>query len=117
MGKLRLNPFSMPEAETEILERLLIEYGGPGLALFELAHAVETYVLASVLVSTAVPPATPSGLAIHLALCIAVVAVFTLVECIVARLRLDQALKFYAVYSTLLGLAGLILAALWGGIA
>ena len=120
MGKLWINPFSVPSAETEILEGPLVEYGGPRLALFELAHAVKTYVLASLLIDIFLPLGSLigglAGFAAHVLACLAVIAVFTLVETVVARLRLDQVLKLYAVYSGLLGVLGLLLALVWGGV-
>ncbi len=44
MGKLELPPFDAPEAETEIVTGALTEYSGRGLALFQLAKAVELVV-------------------------------------------------------------------------
>ena len=44
MGKLELPPFDAPEAETEIVKGALTEYSGRGLALFQLAKAVELVV-------------------------------------------------------------------------
>ena len=119
LGKLWVNPFSIPSAETEIMEGPLIEYSGPRLALFKMAHAAETYALASLTSVFLLGPALTGvpGIIVQLAACLVVVVVYTLVEVAVARLRLDQALRFYALYSSLLGALALALAVVWGGVA
>ena len=44
MGKLEIPPFDAPEAETEIVAGAMTEYSGRGLAIFQLAKAVEMIV-------------------------------------------------------------------------
>ena len=38
-GTMGVPPFDIPEAETEVLEGPLLEYGGPLLALFQIGSA------------------------------------------------------------------------------
>lgn len=48
-------PFDMPEAETEIAAGLLVEYSGKNLAMFYMADAVKTIVMASIVVALFFP--------------------------------------------------------------
>lgn len=38
-------PFDIPEAETELIEGPLLEYGGPLLAMFQITSAFKTFVV------------------------------------------------------------------------
>jgi hypothetical protein len=53
--KLRTNPFSLSNAEQEILAGPLTEFGGRQLALWELAHGLEWVALTGFVVTLAVP--------------------------------------------------------------
>ena len=44
-GTMGVPPFDIPEAETEVLEGPLLEYGGPLLALFQIGSALKTFVV------------------------------------------------------------------------
>lgn len=92
--KLRLNPFSIANAEQEILTGPLAEFDGPRLALWELAHALEWVALAGFIVTLAVPFRSPYWLVdvvafVLLSLC--VVPVLTLIGSATARLKIEQA--------------------------
>lgn len=95
--KLRMNPFSIANAEQEILAGPLTEYDGPRLALWELAHALEWVVLGG-LVAVLVLPL--QGLANHVAVPLFALATFALVPLLsilaagMARLKLSQATRF-----------------------
>lgn len=44
-GTMGVVPFDIPEAETELIEGPLLEYGGPLLALFQITSALKTFVV------------------------------------------------------------------------
>ncbi|MDO5537036.1 MAG: NADH-quinone oxidoreductase subunit H, partial [Desulfovibrionaceae bacterium] len=46
-GTMGVPPFDVAEAETEILEGPLLEYGGPLLALFQIGNALKSFVVLS----------------------------------------------------------------------
>jgi len=94
--KLRLNPFSVSNAEQEILAGPLTEFDGRRLALWELAHALEWAALAGFVVVLAVPLRSPlaSVNAVAFALLsLAVVVPFTVLASATGRLKLGQATR------------------------
>ncbi len=96
--KLRLNPFSVANAEQEIYQGALTELDGWRLGLWELNHAVEWVALSGLTVSLALP--WRSGLAVLDAAIFALLslAVVFLLACLAgatARLKVGQASRFY----------------------
>ncbi|MGB9640644.1 MAG: NADH-quinone oxidoreductase subunit H [Anaerolineales bacterium] len=53
--RLRLNPFSLPNAEQEIYSGAVTEFDGARLALWELAHALEWVMLSGLVICLACP--------------------------------------------------------------
>lgn len=116
-GKLLRVPFDIPEAETEIVAGPLTEYSGPKLAIWRLAYDVETIVVAGLLAAlffggptayvignTQIP-----GVVDFLIKTLAIVLLTTTLRNIMARLRIDQALKFYWTFAALLAIISLML--------
>lgn len=96
--KLRLNPFSVANAEQEIYQGALTELDGWRLGLWELSHAFEWVALSGLTVSLALP--WRSGVAILDAalfalLSVALVFLLAFVAGATARLKLGQASRFY----------------------
>lgn len=108
-AKLKSNPFSIPNAEHEIVAGGLIEYSGPLLGLFELAHALEVVVLTELFTILFVPmPASPiAALAVWIAVGLVVLMGLTLLAATTARLRLAQAFRFYWVWGGAMSVAAL----------
>ncbi len=119
-GKLLRVPFDIPEAHTEIVAGPLTEYSGPKLALFKLAHVIETFAIAALFSSLFLGGSLPitgfqfwvagielSGVAMLLLKCLVVVLFLTLVRASVARFRVDQALRFYWIVVAVLALLNL----------
>jgi len=109
-------PFDIAEAETEIMEGPFIEYSGPKLALFKYSHMVKLFVYCALFASLFVPWGSglvfPLNLGILLIKVLILVLLVTLVAATHARLRIDQALRYYA---TLLGVGFVaLLLALFG---
>lgn len=116
-GKLLRVPFDIPEAEQEIVHGPLTEYSGPKLAIWRLAYDIETIVVAGLLAALFFGGPTAhviSGIQIpgvvdFLIKTIAIVLFTTTLRNIMARLRIDQALKFYWSFAALLAIISLIL--------
>lgn len=102
-ARIKLNPFSIANAEHEIIADSHIEYSGPPLALFKLSHAIEV-VLLTELFAVIFIPATPwplVNLVVWLVAGILVLGGVTLLATATARLRLTQAFRFYWVWGGL----------------
>ncbi|WP_042690874.1 respiratory chain complex I subunit 1 family protein [Azospirillum sp. B506] len=103
-ARMKLNPFSIANAEHEIIADSHIEYSGPPLALFKLSHAIEVVLLTELFAVVFIPatPWPPVNLVVYLVAGILVLGGVTLLATATARLRLTQAFRFYWI---------------WGGIA
>jgi len=116
-GKLLRTPFDIPEAETEIVAGPLTEYSGPKLAIWRISYNAETIAVAALLVSLFLggPTAYTIGnvripaVVDFLIKTFLIVMLTTVVRNIVARVRIDQALKFYWTFGILLAAISLIL--------
>jgi NADH-quinone oxidoreductase subunit H len=94
--KLRLNPFSLANAEQEILAGPLTEFDGRRLALWELAHGLEWVTLSGAMVCLAVPVRSSSSWlnAVGFSfLSLLLVLLLTALESATARLKLPQATR------------------------
>jgi NADH-quinone oxidoreductase subunit H len=90
--------FSAPLAETEILEGFLIEYSGPLLALAELTHMLQTYIvlsLSSTLIASALSTGA-TGIIVHILLLLVFSLLTSFLDSAFARLRIGAAVKIYA---------------------
>lgn len=97
-AKLRLNPFSIPNAEQEIYAGALTEFEGPVLALWELAHGLEWVALIGLWVTLAIPLSGVSPLAgglLFVIVSFAIVPLLSLLASGTARLKLAQASRIY----------------------
>lgn len=113
--KLRLNPFSLANAEQEIYTGPTTEFGGPQLALWELAHGLEWVALTGLVVSLGLPLRTGFWLAdagLWAVLSLILVVVLTILAAGTARLKVPQAAHFYWRWGLGLAVLALILAML-----
>ena len=116
-GKLLRVPFDIPEAHTEIVAGPLTEYSGPRLAIWRLAYDVETIVVAGFLAALFFGGPTAyvigniqiPGVVDFLIKILAIVLLTTTLRNIMARLRIDQALKFFWTFVALLAIISLVL--------
>lgn len=113
-GTMGVAPFDIPEAETEIIEGPLLEYGGPLLALYQMGGALKTFVVLGLGVVLFFPGLIsdwwPLNLLWFLAKCLGLMLVsLTLVKAANGRFRIDQAFRFYVTVPTALALCSLVL--------
>jgi NADH-quinone oxidoreductase subunit H len=116
-AKLLRVPFDIPEAHTEIVHGPLTEYSGPKLAIWRLAYCVETIAVLGLLATLFLgAPATYAVGALvlppvvdFLIKVLALVFVTTLMRNVMARLRIDRALRFFWTYGLLLVAISLVL--------
>jgi NADH-quinone oxidoreductase subunit H len=113
-ARLKSNPFSIPNAEQEIVAGAHIEYNGPALALFELAHGLELVAVALLFGLLFVPMLhNPlAALAAYLAAALVLVVVTSLVAAATARLQIHRAFRFYWTWGAVAALACIVVAVL-----
>jgi NADH-quinone oxidoreductase subunit H len=111
-AKLKTNPFSISNAEQEIVAGAHTEYSGFPLALFELSHTLELVALVSLFVSLFIMPLISGWLAwlAYLVVSILLVILLTLLGTATARLKLNQAFKFYWGWGALAAVAAVVIA-------
>jgi NADH-quinone oxidoreductase subunit H len=111
-ARLKSNPFSIANAEQEIVAGARTEYNGLPLALFELSHGLELVALVSLFAALFLSPLA-GGLAawlVYLLVSLALVVLVTVVGTATARLKLNQAFGLYWSWGAALAVAVLIIA-------
>jgi len=110
--KLGVNPFSVANAEQEIYAGPTTEYGGPRLALWELAHGLEWVVLTGLWATLAFPVVTswPVHVAVFLIISFALVLAVAVIAAATARLKLAQAARVYWSWGLGVGALALVVA-------
>jgi len=118
-GTIGVVPFDMPEAETEIAEGPTLEYSGSGLAMLNLTGGLKVVVISALAVALFFPSTLGGFWLVNLLWfilkCIILVTLsITVVRATRARMRMDQAFKFYLIVPTGLALVSLVLTLLSG---
>ncbi len=113
-GTIGVPPFDVAEAETEILEGPLLEYGGPLLALFQIGSALKTFVVLSLGVVLFFPGTICDIWVINLVWFMVKVLIFmfiaiSLLRSATGRFRIDQAMVFYFKIPAVLAFISLVL--------
>jgi len=116
-AKLLRVPFDIPEAHTEIVHGPLTEYSGPKLAIWRLAYCVETIAVLGLVAALFLGGPTSHsvggfvipGAIDFLVKVLALLLVTTVMRNIMARLRIDRALRFFWTYGLLLVVISMIL--------
>jgi NADH-quinone oxidoreductase subunit H len=96
-AKLGFVPFDMPEAETEIMSGLYIEYSGKGLGMFKMARAIVAF-LAPVLLITLFFGGikfTIMGFLGNIIQYIGILVIMIVIKNTNPRVRIDQAMRFF----------------------
>jgi NADH-quinone oxidoreductase subunit H len=113
--KLRLNPFSLTNAEQEIYSGPTTEFAGPWLAFWELAHGLEWVALTGLVVCLALPLRSENWFidsTLEALQSLVVVLLLTTLAAGTARLKIVQATRFYWRWGMALALLALIAGAL-----
>ncbi|WP_055668077.1 respiratory chain complex I subunit 1 family protein [Desnuesiella massiliensis] len=116
-------PFDVAEAETEICEGPLVEYSGFYLGMYKLTQSVKMFIMASLFIALFLGGkgfGTITGnnvvnlllnIILLIILCIAVVAIsISFIKGVIARIKVEQTLKFFWTIPTGLALLSLLLA-------
>jgi len=93
-------PFDLAEAETEIVEGPFIEYSGPNLAMFKLYMMLKQMFYAALFVGVFIPFSFgiyPLDAGLQIIEILLVYVLIALIGSTNPRLRIDQAVKYYAV--------------------
>jgi NADH-quinone oxidoreductase subunit H len=111
-GHLKRNPFSIPNAEQEIVAGPFTEYSGAPLAFFELAHGLELVALVSLFTVLFLPVgrAPAIGWLVYLVGSGALVAAITLVATATARLTVRHAFRLYWSWGAAAAVLALVMA-------
>lgn len=104
-AKLSRPPFHIPEAETEIVAGIETEYSGTRLAVLRLTKATELFVLVSLAVVLFFGLGTLKWFALN---SLMVLFLLILTKVIVARLRIDQSIRFFWLFLGPLALIDLL---------
>ncbi len=113
-AKMTLPPFHIPEAETELAEGPLIDYGGPLLAFWKLGHFMMYVIFPFLLILLFLGGFKLQGLGILWALLkyLAIVVVMIIIKNTNPRLRIDTAISFFWKVASPLAFLAVVLAVL-----
>ena len=113
-AKLALVPFDIPEAETEIVGGPLIEYSGPGLAIYRLTKNMLLFTLPFFLIIVFMGGLRFNGIQLLYSILkyLGLVALITVIRNTNPRIRIDQAIKFFWIPVTIVSIISVILALL-----
>ena len=111
-ARLKSNPFSISNAEQEIVAGARTEFNGLPLAMFELSHALELVVMVSLFAALFLSPLAGNlgAWMAYLLLSLALVVVVTVIGTATARFKLNQAFRFYWSWGAAVAILVLIVA-------
>lgn len=112
-AKLGSIPFDQAEAETEIMAGAYIEYSGLPLAIFKLSKMMLTFIAPVFLITLFIGGFRFENIILIITSLIKYIILFViyiLIKLTNPRLRIDQTVKFFWSYVTVLALVGVILA-------
>ena len=111
-ARLKSNPFSIPNAEQELAAGAFTEFNGFPLAMFELGHGLELVTMVSLCASIFVSPLAGSlgAWIIYILVSLVLVVFVTVLGTATARLKLNQAFRFYWSWGAVAALLALVIA-------
>ncbi len=113
-ARLKSNPFSIPNAEQEIVAGAHIEYNATPLALFELSHALEIVAFVGLFCALFLSGLMNLlGLVAYLVASLVVVFIVTLIAVATARLKVNQAFRFYWSWGAAAAALAFVTALVW----
>ncbi|ADM28695.1 respiratory-chain NADH dehydrogenase subunit 1 [Ignisphaera aggregans DSM 17230] len=114
-AKLMYKPFDIPEAEQELISGHITEFSGPVLALYNLAHDIETTVIALIVVYIYLggpypyPHLSVPGALLLIIKYFIIVTIITIIRSVFGRFRIDDAIRSIIKYSLTISIIALIL--------
>jgi len=108
-ARLRSNPFSIGNAEQEIVSGAMTEYNGLPLAFFEFSHGLELVALIGLFDVLFIPQVGGLALSllVYLIISLLLVCLVTLLAVSTARIRINQAFQFYWWWGAIAAVASL----------
>ncbi len=113
-AKLGFVPFDMPEAETEIVSGMYIEYSGPSLAMLKIAKAILTFALPVLLMTLYFGGIkfTMDGIFKSILGYLSILLIMVIIKNTNPRVRIDQAVRFFWRIPTALAILAVVLTCL-----
>jgi NADH-quinone oxidoreductase subunit H len=114
-ARLKSNPFSIANAESEIVAGILTEYNSKPLAIFELVHGLELTALAGLFGVIFLPFAhsVMTGLAIYILCALVLIFLTTGLAAATARLKVQHALRFFWSWGVAASVLSIVVAVIW----
>jgi NADH-quinone oxidoreductase subunit H len=114
-ARLKSNPFSIANAESEIVAGILTEYNSKPLAVFELVHGLELTALAGLFGVIFLPFAHNfvSGLAIYIICALLLIFLTTGLAAATARLKVQHAVRFFWSWGAAAAVLAIVVAVIW----
>lgn len=111
-AKLTLVPFDIPEAETEIMSGVFVEYSGPPYAILKLTRMMMLFTLPMVLVVVFLGGMRFQGMDILWSILkyVVLLVLIILIRNTNPRVRIDQAMRFFWGPMTILAIIAVVLA-------
>ena len=114
-ARLKSNPFSIANAESEIVAGILTEYNSKPLAVFELVHGLELTALAGLFGVIFLPFAhnVMTGLAIYVLCALLLIVLTTGLAAATARLKVQRAVRFFWSWGAAAAVLAIVVAVFW----
>jgi NADH-quinone oxidoreductase subunit H len=114
-ARLKSNPFSIANAESEIVAGVLTEYNSKPLAVFELVHGLELMALAGLFAVIFLPFGHNfmAGLAIYILCALVLIFLTTGLAAATARLKVQHAVRFFWSWGAAASGLAIVVAVFW----
>ena len=114
-ARLRSNPFSIANAESEIVAGIHTEYNSKPLAIFELVHGLELSAMVGLFAVLFLPFAHSlvAGLAIYVLCALVLIFLTTGLAAATARLKVQHAFSFFWSWGAAAAVIAIVVAVIW----
>ena len=114
-ARLRSNPFSIANAESEIVAGIHTEYNSKPLAIFELVHGLELTAIVGLFAVLFLPFAHSlvAGLAIYVLCALVLIFLTTGLAAATARLKVQHAFSFFWSWGAAAAVIAIVVAVIW----
>jgi len=114
-ARLKSNPFSIANAESEIVAGIHTEYNSKPLAIFELVHGLELTALAGLFAVLFLPFAHSlvAALVIYILCALMLIFLTTALAAATARLKIQNAFRFFWRWGSVAAVLAILVALIW----